>query len=71
LADTTAVLRPAGVAREGDTKRGNQPPVAAVVRCNQLPALSERPSTAELGRDMALRYRGWDGLLLAARTRMH
>ena len=67
---TPAAPPPGGVAGEGDTKRGTAPPVAAVMRCNQLRALLERRSTAELDRDMASRYRELDRLLMVARTRM-
>jgi Tfp pilus assembly protein PilF len=69
LAASTDPLTATAVLGEGDTKSGSTPMRAKRLRCGQLEALTDGLRGADVGREMTVRYRTLDGLLIKARQR--
>jgi tetratricopeptide (TPR) repeat protein len=57
----------AGVPGEGDTRSGSSPMRAEQLRCNQFAALTAGLANADIRRELTVRYRKLDGLLINAR----
>ena len=69
LAASTAPLVAAAIPGEGDTKSGSAPMRADRLRCGQLDAMTGGLRGADVGREMPVRYRTLDSLLISARQR--